>query len=167
MTQKRVARPKDGAAERPKRGGKVIASARLAQLDAMGEDEVFSKYIEHGSTIAMCRAIFAPHPDYPDAARYGTDELYRWLHAAEGRWQRWQVVRQTRAHIEADMVYDEAMIADKENATAQRVKVDALKWRAGVLNRQDYGPPSPTTNVAVGVQIGSAWLEALREVGRQ
>jgi hypothetical protein len=60
------------------------------------------------------------------------------------------------------MVLDEAMKTTPADASAQRVKVDALKWRAGVLNRQDYGPPSQTTQVNVGVQVGMAWLQAMK-----
>lgn len=160
-------RAKNLPAERPKRGGKVIAAARLAQLDAMGEDEVFQKYIEHGSTVAMCREIFDPHPDYPDATRWGTDELYKWLHSVEGRWERWQTVRGVRGHIELDMVLDEALKTTPDNASAQRIIVDALKYRSGILNRGLAPNQGNQTNVTVGVQIGSAWLEALREVGRQ
>lgn len=154
-------------AERPKRGGKVIALARLAQLDAMGEEEVFQKYIEHGSTVAMCKDIFEPHPDYPNAARWGTDELYKWLHSVEGRWERWQVVRGLRGHIELDMVLDEALKTTPDNASAQRIIVDALKYRSGILNRGLAANLPPSAQVNVQVQIGSAWLEALREVGRQ
>ena len=141
--------------------GRKIQRARLAHLDTLGEEAVFRVYLEEGSVVAMCQQLFEPATE--DAKRWGTDELYRWLHMGDGRWDRWQKVRALRGHIEADMVLDEAMKSEPGNATAQRVKVDALKWRAGVLNRTEYGPPSQTTQVNVGVQVGMAWLSGMKE----
>jgi hypothetical protein len=150
--------------EKERTGGRAIQRARLAQLDALGEDDVFRLYLEHGSTTAMCRELFDPHPEHPEAKAPGRDELYRWLHADPERWARWQKVRELRGHIEADRVLEEAELTDSTNASAQRVRIDAFKWRAGVLNRQDFGPPSHTTQVNVGVQVGMAWLQALNAV---
>ena len=89
-------------------------------------------------------------------------ELYKWLHAEPDRWERWQEVKRLRGHVEADLVLEAAMAATPENASAQRVKIDAHKWRAERLNREDYGPAHAQVNV--GVQIGAAWLKALREL---
>ena len=139
--------------------------ARLELLDELGEEAVFRGYLEHGSVRALVAALFEPAPGYEDAQQYGCDELYRWLHDetdAPGRWERWQKVRELRGHLEADLVLEEAMRATRENASAQRVKVDALKWRAGVLNRDTYGPPQAQTQVNVGLSVGEQWLAALR-----
>jgi hypothetical protein len=139
--------------------GRKIQRARLAQLDTLGEEAVFRCYLEEGSVVAMCAELFEPTTE--DAKRWGTDELYRWLHAGEGRWERWQKVRELRGHVELDMVLDEAMKATPENANAQRIKVDALKYRSGVLNR-DLNPSRPNVQVNVGVQVGMAWLQAMK-----
>lgn len=140
-----------------------VRQKRLRQLDEIGEDEVFRKYLDLGSTRALTADLFEPMQE--GSTDYGRAELYAWLHESDERWARWQRVRETRAHVEADMAYEEGMLATPDNASAQRVKVDTLKWRAGVLNRKDYGPPAAQTVVNNNVQIGMAWLGALRELG--
>jgi hypothetical protein len=140
--------------------GRAIQRTRLEQLDKMGEDEVFRLYLEHGSTVAMCKAIFTPTD--PNAKRWGTDELYRWLRVTPERWQAWQANKEARAEIEVDLALDEAQAADTDNVQVQRLKVDVHKWRAGILNRE-YRPGQSNVNVQVGVQVGVAWLQGLEK----
>ena len=98
-----------------------IRAGRLAKLNELGEEQVFKLYLEHGSTRAVTEALFTRAPGQEGAKEVGRAELYEWLRADDARWQRWQKVKETRAHILAEMVYDEAMNATPENASAQRV----------------------------------------------
>ena len=143
--------------------GKTIQRERMAALDKLGEEEVFRLYLEHGSTVAMCKAIFTTKDK--NAKRWGTDELYRWLHDTPDRWQRWQELKVQRAEVEVDLALEEAQAADRDNVNVQRLKVDVHKWRAGILNR-DYRPGQSQVNVNVGVQVGVAWLDALKAIDK-
>ena len=141
--------------------GKKLQRSRMELLDKLGEEKVFALYMEHGSTRAMNAAIFEPHQDSKDSQDYGRNALYAWLKADEGRWERWQRTRKMRGHVEVDLVHEYAEDTTVENASAMRVKVDAAKWRAGVLNREELGT-GPQTVVNNTVNVGMAWLEALR-----
>ena len=134
---------------------------RLNQLDDLGEEGVFRAYLEVGSTKRLTQRLFKPK-GAAKSGDYGRMELYKWLHAEPGRWERWREVVRLRGHIEADEVLEVAMAATPENASAQRVKMDAHKWRAERLNREDYGPPQ--AQVSVSIQVGSDWLQALEEI---
>ena len=57
---------------------------------------------------------------------------------------------------------EQAQAATPTNASAQRLRVDTHKWQAERLNHEDYDPPQQQVNV--GVQIGAAWLDALRAI---
>lgn len=132
---------------------------RMKQLDELGEDEVFGRYLELGSTRRLTQQLFEPKDKASGATDYGRRELYKWLKQEHGRWERWQEIKKERADVEVDLILEEAQAATPENASAQRLKVDAHKWRAERLNRADYGPPQAQVNVAVG--IGASWLEAM------
>jgi hypothetical protein len=139
---------------------KPIARSRMAQLDQMGEEQVFRLYVELGSVAKVAAELFTPAT--PDAKDWGRRDFYAWLRKEPGRWDRWTEAKQDRAHVEADLVHEDAEAVSPENASAQRVKIDAHKWRAERLNRADYGPPQTQVNVGVGVQIGQSWLDALK-----
>lgn len=138
--------------------GKPIQRARMAELDALGEDEVFRLYVEHGSVPKMCLHLFEAKEGRP-----GTQAVYDWLHATPERWSRWQKVKEMRGELEVDLALQAAEEADKDNVQVQRLRVDTHKWRAGILNR-DYRPGQSQVQVNVGVQVGVAWLEALKNV---
>lgn len=131
----------------------------MALLDELGEDEVFRLYLEHGSVPALCREIF----ETQEGKRPGPDAFYKWLRGEPERWGRWQMVLETRSYVEADLALDAANDATKDNVQEKRLKVDVHKWRAGIFNR-DFRPGQSQVNVSVGVQVGNAWLEALKNV---
>lgn len=135
-----------------------IQRARLAQLDQLGEEEAFRLYLEHGSVVKVCKAIFTPKDK--NATRWGVDEWYRWLKQSPERKARWQEMLETRGMVEADLALEAADEATKDNVNVQRLKVDVHKWRAGLFNR-DYRPGQSSVQVNVGVQVGMAWLAAL------
>ena len=128
--------------------------ARLAKLDELGEDAVFRLYLEVGTVKAVTEQLFEPAVE--GAKDWGRMEFYRWLREDPERWDRFREVRRLRAHVEADEVLEAAKNVTPNNATAQRVKIDAYKWRAERFNREDYGPPQASVNVAVGIGRGMA-----------
>ena len=138
-----------------------LLTKRLKQLDYVGEEGVFRAYLELGSTKKLTRKLFKPKGK-AKSGDYGRMELYKWLHAEPERWELWQEVVRLRGHLEADEALEVAQAATPANASAHRAKMDAHKWRAERLNREDYGPPQQQVNV--GVQVGSAWLEALQKI---
>jgi hypothetical protein len=140
--------------------GKAVVKTRVAQLDKVGEDEVFSRYLELGSVPRLCEEVFGARTD---GKKLGTDAFYQWLHKSPERWARWQKVKEARGEIEVDLALDEAQAADRENVQVKRLTVDTHKWRAGILNR-DYRPGQSQVQVNVGIQVGAAWLEALQKL---
>ncbi len=137
-----------------------LHAARLKALDEAGEDAVFRKYLEAGTTRAVAAAFFTPASG--SSGDFGRKELFEWLQADEGRWGRWQATMKNRGHIDADLVLQTADDTTEENARSQRIKLDAHKWRAERLNREAYG--APNTQINVGVNLGSGWLDALRAI---
>lgn len=140
--------------------GNKIQRTREQQLDALGEDQVFSLYVELGSVRRVVEKLFVPAS--PNGYDWGRSAFYRWLRQDPQRWERWREAQGDRGHVEADLVSEEAANTTNDNARAQRVKISAHQWRAERLNRAAYGPPSQQVNVGVGVQVGDDWLAALR-----
>jgi hypothetical protein len=140
--------------------GKAVVKTRMAQLDQVGEEEIFSRYLELGSVPKLCVELFG---EPKDGKKLGTDAFYQWLHATPERWNRWQANKLSRAEIEVDLALDRAEIADRDNVQVQRLIVDTHKWRAGILNRE-YRSGQSQVQVNVGIQVGQAWLEALQKL---
>jgi hypothetical protein len=140
--------------------GKAVVKTRMAQLDQVGEAEVFSRYLELGSVPKLCNEIFG---EPKDGKKLGTDAFYQWLHAEGGRWNRWQANKLTLAEIEVDLALDDAKSADRESVQEKRLLVETRKWRAGILNR-DYRSGQSQVQVNVGIQVGQAWLAALQKL---
>jgi hypothetical protein len=140
--------------------GKAVVKTRMAQLEQVGEAEVFSRYLELGSVPRLCNELFG---EPKDGKKLGTDAFYQWLHAEEGRWNRWQANKLTLAEIEVDLALDDARSADRESVQEKRLLVETRKWRAGILNR-DYRSGQSQVQVNVGIQVGQAWLEALQKL---
>jgi hypothetical protein len=141
--------------------GKAVVKTRMAQLDQVGEAEVFSRYLELGSVPKMCAELFEPHGG--KGKRVGVDAFYAWLHESPERWARWQRNKEVRGEIEMDLALDDAESATKENVQEKRLLVETRKWRTGLLNR-DYRPGQSQVQVNVGIQVGAAWLEALQKL---
>jgi hypothetical protein len=139
--------------------GKAVVRTRKAELEKLGEEEVFRCYLEVGSVPKLCAELFEPH----GGEGTGTQAFYAWLHESPERWARWQKNKESRGEIEVDLALDAATEATKDNVQEKRLLVDVHKWRAGILNR-DYRPGQSQVQVNVGIQVGAAWLEALQKL---
>jgi hypothetical protein len=140
--------------------GKAVVKTRMAQLDQVGEAEVFSRYLELDSVPELCREIFG---EPKDGKKLGTDAFYKWLRAEDGRWDRWQANKLILAEVGVDMALDDAKSATRENVQEKRLLVETRKWRVGILNRE-YRAGQSQVQVNVGIQVGQAWLEALQKL---
>jgi hypothetical protein len=143
--------------------GKAVVKTRMAQLDQVGEEEIFSRYLELDSVPKLCVELFG---EPKDGKKLGTDAFYKWLRAADGRWDRWQANKLDLAEVGVDMALDDAKSATKENVQEKRLLVETRKWRVGILNRE-YRSGQSQVQVNVGVQVGQAWLEALQKLEDQ
>jgi hypothetical protein len=141
--------------------GRPITRARRQMLDEAGEDKIFEMYVELGSVSRLMDKVVGRPPGVSEHS-WGRADFYKWLRQTPERWERWQQAKLDRGHVEADMIAEVAEEVTPETSGMARVKIDAHKWRAERLNRQEYGPPQAQVNVGVAVQVGQAWLEALR-----
>jgi hypothetical protein len=144
--------------------GKAVVKTRMAQLEQVGETEIFRRYLELGSVPKLCRELFEAHGGQDKGT--GTQAFYDWLHETPDRWTRWQQNKESRGEIEVDLALDAATDATKDNVQEKRLLVDVHKWRAGILNR-DYRPGQSQVQVNIGIQVGAAWLEALQKLEDQ
>jgi hypothetical protein len=69
----------------------------------------------------------------------------------------------SRAHVMVHRMMD--VIEQEECPHKARVKMDALKWMAGKLNRADFGdePTQPGVSVTINNDGGSALMEEIRQ----
>lgn len=136
--------------------GQQVTRRRMAKLDEMGEEKVFEAYLEVGNVRDLTARLFEPHGGDGSPSH---KSLYDWLHADEARWQRWQRVREMRGHYEADEALRLAMEATEGDVRSKKLKVDTLKWRASVLNREEYGNK---VSHDVSGTVQHEWLEAMK-----
>lgn len=65
--------------------------------------------------------------------------VLRWLDARPEFAAKYARARESQADLMDDMILEAAETANKDNAAAVRVKVDAYKWRASKLQPKRYG----------------------------
>jgi hypothetical protein len=141
--------------------GKKFTKAAIKRLDAYGEEAVFELYLKHRSV----RRLLNNLP--PEIGKMSSGPFYEWLKAdlTEGRWNRWQDVKQV---IASDLVEEGLKIVDEADdgtVPAARLRVEQRRWMAERYNRAAYGKQDNTT--IVGVSIGDDFLAGLKEVEAQ
>lgn len=65
--------------------------------------------------------------------------VFRWLDECEDFAAKYARARELQADHMDDLILEAAEKADEDNAAAQRVKIDAYKWRASKLKPKKYG----------------------------
>lgn len=136
--------------------GSPIARARRAKLEELGERKVFETYLEVGTVQGMMQELFTSH----GGKGVRPNVFYNWLRAEDGRWERWQEFKKMRGHIEADKAYETAEGATEKDVRSRKLKVDTYKWRAGILNREEYGD---RVQHDVTHDVGDNWLKAVSD----
>jgi len=138
-----------------------VARRFVAQLNQYGEDEVMGLYVEERSVLRVLARLGEAGFVHEDGRGIGTQVFYTWLHETPERWERWQATKRMIAQLLADEAYTESREATVADVPVRRLRVDTNKWLAEQYNRAEFGR-GPA--VAVQVNVGSSWLEALREV---
>lgn len=119
------------------------------------EDDVFARYFELGAVDKLIKEI------RPEMDGLSKPTFYSWLHAKDGRWEKFQEVREVRAYQTAEEAAAIADTTSQKTANADRLRFEGKKWQAEVQNRAAFGR-RPDVQVAVGV--GGEWASALASI---
>ena len=138
--------------------GKQITRGAGKRLDAYGEEKIFDLYLKYRDVRKLLRNL------PPEVGSMSNGPFYEWLKAdtTQGRWNRWQSVKQI---IAADLVEEGLTIvddADDGSVPAARLRSEYRRWIAERYDRAAYGKPDAQVNVAVG--IGDDFLAGLKAV---
>lgn len=107
-------------------------------------DIICSRMVEGRSLSDICGK--------PDMPTYAT--LCRWRRQHPWITEALEQARRDRAEVLRDEALSEAMAADEDNVTAQRLKTDLLKWAASVDDPARYSPKTKVdATLAVATQI--------------
>ena len=138
--------------------GKKFTRGVAKRLDAYGEKKIFDLYLKYRDV----RKLLKNMP--PEVGSMSNGPFYEWLKAdpTQGRWGRWQEVKQV---IASDLVEEGLAIvdeADDGSVPAARLRSEYRRWIAERYDRTAYGKPDTQVNVAVG--IGDDFLAGLKAV---
>jgi hypothetical protein len=138
---------------------------RRKLLDELGEEKVFWRYVsnECRTVRELAAQLFEP---YGDADRPGCKEFYEWLHAEDGRWQRWQVTKRFKATFMAEDALEPALAAEESNVRSARLKADYLKWMSGVLDPELYGGRTRVEVAPSSLTMGEWWHMGMRHIAK-
>ena len=140
--------------------GKVI-TARVEELDELGERGVWDLYFEHGSATKMVAALWDPHGG---GKKTGTGAFYAWLDEDDTgrRWDEWRKVQRYKSYDHMEEA--ERLSADitPENAHARKTAIDAHLRLAGAQNKREYGKAD--VNVNVTHDVGASLALALQQL---
>lgn len=114
-------------------------------------DEICDRLIEGESLRQICR-----RPGMPDRRT-----VLRWLDAHADFAAKYARARESQGDLMDDLILEAAGTADKDNAAAVRVKIDAYKWRASKLAPKKYGDTSTVKHAgAIGHFDASKYTDA-------
>lgn len=136
--------------------GHKIWEERTAMLDEIGVEGVFRMYLEAGTVRELVQQLWTPRNE---GETVGVTAFYEWLNRDPARKDAWRSLRKIRGEMDADQAVDIALRATQENWQAAKLQTETLKWRAGVLNREDYGSGVE----AAANTIGQAILAAIQK----
>jgi len=128
------------------------------RLDAYGEKRIFELYLKYRDVKKMLKNL------PPAVGAMGNGPFYEWLKAdtTEGRWNRWQDIKQV---IASDLVEEGLAIvdnADDGSVPAARLRSEYRRWIAERYDRASFGRPD--TQTVIGVSIGDDFLAGLKAV---
>ena len=137
---------------------KQIIRGAGKRLDAYGEEKIFDLYLKYRDVRKLLRNL------PPEVGAMSNGPFYEWLKAdtTQGRWNRWQEVKQV---IASDLVEEGLAIvddADDGSVPAARLRSEYRRWIAERYDRTAYGKPDAQVNVAIG--IGDDFLAGLKAV---
>ena len=121
-----------------------VGKAKIAAIEALGEDEVFER-IATGTSVRQLMREFG----------IGYKLFGKWLDASEGRRQRYEFAQHEAGHFYAQRAVDTAQAVTPDMVNVARLQVDTDKWMASKLNAQ-----YDTRHRDVAVNINVADLHA-------
>jgi len=138
--------------------GKRITKDVGRRLDLYGEKKIFDLYLKYRGVRKLIRNL------PPELGTVTNGPFYAWLKAdsTQGRWNRWQDVKQI---IAADLVEEGLDIvdeADDGSVPAARLRSDYRQWMSSHYDRAAFGKSDAQVNVAIGV--GGDFLAGLKAV---
>ena len=138
--------------------GKKITRGIAKRLDAYGEKKVFDLYLKYRDVKKMLKNM------PPEVGAMSNGPFYEWLKAdlTQGRWNRWQNVKQV---IASDLVEEGLPIVDEANdgsVPAARLRSEYRRWIAERYDRAAFGKPDAQT--VIGITIGDDFLAGLKAV---
>ena len=138
--------------------GKKLTRGAGKRLDAYGEKKVFDLYLKYRDVKKMLKNM------PPEVGAMSNGPFYEWLKAdqTQGRWNRWQNVKQV---IASDLVEEGLTIVDEANdgsVPAARLRSEYRRWIAERYDRAAFGKPDAQT--VIGITIGDDFLAGLKAV---
>lgn len=138
--------------------GKRITREIGKRLNSYGEDRIFDLYLKHRGVRGLLRNL------PPEVGSMSNGPFYAWLKEdpTQGRWNRWQDVKQI---IAADLVEEGLDIvdeADDGSVPAARLRSDYRQWMSSHYDRAAFGKSDAQVNIAIG--IDGDWLSGLKAV---
>ena len=123
-----------------------VGKAKMAALDAVGEDDIFER-IAQGETMQMlCKQY-----------DIGTKLWYKWLDSVEGRRGRYNAAQAEAAHFYANRAVQTSQAATPDMVNVARLQVDTDKWIASKLNAQ-YD--TRQRDVAINISVNDLHAQA-------
>tara|TARA_R110000765_G_scaffold7091_1_gene23153 strand:+ start:325 stop:810 length:486 start_codon:yes stop_codon:yes gene_type:complete len=136
-------------------GGKVTRAA-VKRLNQYGELKIFDLYLKYRDVRKLLKNLPS------EVGTMSNRPFYEWLKEDEGRWNRWQNVKQV---IASDLVEEGLSIVDEANdgsVPAARLRSEYRRWIAERYDRTAYGKPeAQTVNV---ISVGDDFLAGLKAV---
>ena len=138
--------------------GKKLTRSAGKRLDAYGEKKVFDLYLKYRDVRKLLKNLPL------QVGTMSTGVFYEWLKAdkTQGRWNRWQDIKQV---IASDLVEESLTIvddADDGSVPAARLRSEMRRWVAERYDRASYGRPDSQT--VIGISVGDEFLAGLKAV---
>lgn len=123
-----------------------VGLAKMAALDAVGEDEIFEQIAQGQTMQLLCKKY-----------DIGTKLWYKWIDSVEGRRDRYNGAQAEAAHFYANRAVQTSQAATPDMVNVARLQVDTDKWIASKLNAQ-YD--TRQRDVAVNISVMDLHAEA-------
>ena len=138
--------------------GKKFTRSAAKRLAAYGEKKVFDLYLKYRDVRKLLKNL--PR----QVGTMSTGPFYEWRRAdaTQGRWNRWQDIKEI---IAADLVEESLTIvddADDGTVPAARLRSEMRRWMAERYDRASFGRPDSQT--VIGISINDEWLAGLKAV---
>ena len=116
-----------------------VGMAKMAALDAVGEDDIFERIAQGETMQTLCKQY-----------DIGTKQWYKCLDGVDGRRDRYNAAQAEAAHFYANRAVQTSQAATPDMVNVARLQVDTDKWIASKLNAQyDTRQRDVSVNISV------------------